>query len=226
MKHTALLLSALFLALGLTAISRAQDGATTKPVPAAAAIPAAGAHKILICDFAQIIDKCTERKDIEEAFLRDRTAAEKNLLAQQEALQIRIKEIQKTTNLSDRDDKVYEALKTAITDKGALDADIAFRNLRDQDFLQRNMQELLRGARTFAKDIMISRKADLVLATKVGKIKLENKQDWQDEMGRRRVVCHTDEVDITRAVMEMMNEEYVRRKAAAGGKSAPVKKDK
>ncbi len=216
MKHTALLISALFLALGLTAISRAQDGVKAEP--------AIGAHTVLICDFAQIIDKCTERMDIEEAFLRDRTAAEKKLLVKQEALQVRIKEIQKTTNLSDRDQTVYDALKKAITDKGALDAEIAYRNLRDQDFLQRNMQELLRGARTFAKDLMIARKADVVLATKVGKIQLENKQDWQDEMGRRRVVCHIDDVDITKAVMEMMNEEYARRKAAAGGKPGTDRK--
>ena len=214
MKHTALLLSALFLALGLTAISRAQDGAASGP----AAAPAVGAHPVLICDFAWVIDKCTERQDIEEAFLSDRTAAEKKLLAKQEALQVRIKDIQKTTNLSDRDDKVYDALKRAITDKGVLDAEIAYRNLRDQDFLQRNMQELLRGARTYSEDIRIARKADLVLATKVGKIQLENKQDWQDEMARRRVVSHADEVDITKAVMQMMNEEYARRKAAAGGK--------
>jgi len=210
MKHTALLLSALFLALGLTAISRAQDGMKAEP--------AVGAHKVLICDFAQIVDQCTENKDTEEVFLRDRTAADKKLKVEQDAIQVRIRDLQKTTDISDRDNKFYDALKKAITDKGALDAEIGYRNLRDQDFLVRNTQELLRGARTFANDLMIARNADIVLATKVGRIQMENKQEWQDEMARRRVVCHVDDVDITQAVMKMMNDEYARRKAAAGGK--------
>lgn len=209
MKHTALLLSALLLALGLTAISRAQE---------AAAAPAVGAHAVLICDFAAIVEQCTEARDFEEAFRRDRTAAEDKLKGEQQSLQIRIKEIQEKTKLSERDEKTYEALKKAITDKGRLEAEIAFRNVRDQDHLQRRMQELLRGAKTLADSIMIERGADMVLATKVGRIQLQNQKDWQDELLRRRVACHVAGVNITDAVMKKMNDEYARRKAALGGK--------
>jgi Skp family chaperone for outer membrane proteins len=210
MKHTALLLSTLFLALGVAAITRAQDDA--------AAAPTVGAYPVLACDFAYIVERCDEAIDFEEEFRRNRTAAEEKLKGEQSALQIRIKEIQEKTKLSERDEKTYEALKAAITDKGRLEAEIAYRNVTDQDHLQRRMQELLRGAKNLANDVMIARKAHVVLATKVGRIQLQNQKDWQDELLRRRVACHVDGVNITDAVMKMMNEEYARRKAALGDK--------
>ena len=197
MKQTALLLSAILFALGITAITRAQGGP---------------ASKILICDFAYIVENCDEAVDIQEKFQKERQDAETRLKAEQQKLQLRIKEIQEKTKLSDRDDKVYEALKKAIEDEGALKAAVAYRNVTDQDFIQRQMQELLRGAKSFANDTMIAQGADMVLATKVGKIQLENQQDWQDEMLRRRVVCHKKGVNITDIVMKMMNAEYAKRK--------------
>ena len=124
------------------------------------------------------------------------------------------KNIQKKTKLSERDEKTYAALKKAIEDKGKLDAELAFRNVRDQDYLQRRMQELLRGAKQYAKEIMIARKAHMVLATKVGAIQLEEQKDMQDELLRRRVVAHVKGVNITDDVMKKMNEEYAKRKAA------------
>lgn len=198
MKQTALLLSAILFALGITAITRAQGDA-------------APASKILICDFAYIVENCDEARDIQEKFQKARSDAETKLKTEQQKLQLRIKEIQEKTKLSDRDDKVYEALKKAIEDEGALKAAVAYRNVTDQDFIQRQMQELLRGAKQFANDTMVARGADMVLATKVGKIQLENQSDWQDEMLRRRVVCYKEGVNITDIVMKMMNDEYAKR---------------
>ncbi|MHC4938358.1 MAG: OmpH/Skp family outer membrane protein [Planctomycetota bacterium] len=200
MKHTALVLTVLL------------------AVPAALAQdPKPGEFPILICDFAHVIEQCEEAKDIEEAFKKEREAAEKDLKDRAEKLQATIQNIQKKTKLSERDEKTYAALKKAIEDKGKLDAELAFRNVRDQDYLQRRMQELLRGAKQYAKEIMIVRKAHMVLATKVGAIQLEEQKDMQDELLRRRVVAHVKGVNITDDVMKKMNEEYAKRKAAKKG---------
>ena len=104
MKQTALLLSAILFALGVSAITRAQDDAAA-PVPAT---------KFLICDFAYIVENCDEAIDIQEKFQKERQAAETKLKAEQQRLQLKIKEIQEKKKLSERDDKVYEALKKAI----------------------------------------------------------------------------------------------------------------
>lgn len=206
MKHTAFAISALLIAVALAASVRAQD-----------AQPEPGAFPILICDFAKVIESCEEAKDIEEAFKKERDAAEKDLKTRAEKLQATIQDIQKKTKLSERDEKTYAALKQAIEDKGKLDAELAFRNVRDQDYLQRRMQELLRGAKTFAKDIMNTRKAHMVLATKVGQIQLDDQKQTQDELLRRRVVAHVKGVNITDSVMKMMNADYAKRKAAKKG---------
>ena len=84
------------------------------------------------------------------------------------------------------------------------------------DWLQRRMQELLRGAKTYAEELMIARKAHMVIATKVGPIKLENQADMQDELLRRRVICHVKGANITPDVMKMMNDEYAARKKKKG----------
>ncbi|MHC4409612.1 MAG: OmpH/Skp family outer membrane protein [Planctomycetota bacterium] len=206
MKHTAFAISALLIAVALAASVRAQD-----------AQPEPGAFPILICDFAKVIESCEEAKDIEEAFKKERDAAEKDLKTRAEKLQATIQDIQKKTKLSERDENTYAALKKAIEDKGKLDAELAFRNVRDQDYLQRRMQELLRGAKSYAKDTMIARKAHMVLATKVGQIQLDDQKQTQDELLRRRVVAHVKGVNITESVMKKMNDEYAKRKAAKKG---------
>ena len=174
--------------------------------------PEAGSHPILICDFGSIIEKCQEAIDIEEAFNRERKKKEDDLRKRAEKLKAEIQEIQKNKNLSERDDKTYDELKDAIEEKGRIEAEMAYENIRGQDYLQRRMQELLRGAKQFAKEVMTERKAELVIATKIGPIQLENQQDFQDELLRRRVVAHIPEVDITAAVMKRMNDDYEKRK--------------
>ena len=207
MKHKALAFTAALAAIALTASVRAQGGK-----PAAKPAAAKGAFPILICDFAHVIENCEEAKDIEEAFRKERKTTEDRLKAEAQKLQVKIQEIQKKTKLSERDQNTYDALKKAIEDKGKLDAEMAYRNVTDQDFLQRRMQELLRGARTHAENLMIARGAHLVIATKVGAVKLENQQDMQDELLRRRVICHVKEVNLTLDVMKLMNDDYAKRK--------------
>jgi len=203
MKHKALVIPALLAAVLIAASVGAQDeGGGAKP----------GEFPILICDFGSIVETCNEAVDIEEAFNRERKREMEELEARAKKLEIEIKEIRENKNLSDRDDQTYAALKKAIEDKGRLDAEMAYLNIRGQDFLQRRMQELLRGAKQFAKEIMTEREAHLVLATKIGPIQLETQQDFQDELLRRRVVAHVPGVDITAEVMKRMNEDYERRK--------------
>ena len=201
MKQTALVISAL---LAATLIAASVRAAGEEPEP--------GAFPILICDFAKVIESCEEAKDIEEAFKKERQKKELMLKAEAEKLQATIQEIQEKKKLSERDEKTYAALKKAIEDKGKLDAEMAFLNIRGQDYLQRRMQELLRGAKGFAQEIMLVRKAHMVIATKIGPVQLENQQDMQDELLRRRVVAHVDGVNITDEVMKMMNDEYAKRK--------------
>jgi len=201
MKQTALVLSALLAAVLVPAIVNAENEA-----------PEPGKFPVLICDFAAVVESCEEAKDIEEAFKKERDAKEKDLKTRAEALQATIQDIQQKKKLSERDEKTYAALKQAIEDKGKLDAEMAFLNIRGQDYLQRRMQELLRGAKGFAQEIMLVRKAHMVIATKIGPVQLENQQDMQDELLRRRVVAHVDGVNITDEVMKMMNEDYAKRK--------------
>ncbi|MEM8884829.1 MAG: OmpH family outer membrane protein [Planctomycetota bacterium] len=202
MKQIALVLSAVVLAAALSTVASGQGDE-----------PAPGAFPVLVCDFAHVIENCQEAKDIEEAFRKERKAAEDELKAKADELQKRIQDIQANQKLSERDDKVYEALRKAIEDKGRIDAQVAFRNVRDQDFLMRRMQELLRESRGYANDIMLARKAHVVLASKVGPIELEDNEAMQDELLRRRAICFVKGVNITDSVMEKMNEAYKKRKA-------------
>jgi len=124
MKQASIVLFAL--ALGLV-LSKDQQ-----PVEAQGAV---GQFPILICDFAEVVEKCDEAKDIFEAWKGQREKAEKDLRARAEDLNKRIQEIQKKTKLSERDDKTYRQLRKAIEEKGQLEGEMAYKNVTDQDFI-------------------------------------------------------------------------------------------
>ena len=205
MKH--LSIAALALAVGLV-LARMDGDAVAQGDPA----PAKGAFPVLICDFAKCVDKTEEARDMFEEWKKQREKTEKDLKAKAGELQKRIEEIKRQTKLSERDKALYERLKKAIEDKGKLEGQVAYLNITSQDFFARRMQELMWGARAVAKDIMAKRGAQLVIGTKTGKLLLENQQDLQEEMLRRRVLCHADGADITQAVMDELNREYAERK--------------
>ncbi|MHC4954924.1 MAG: OmpH/Skp family outer membrane protein [Planctomycetota bacterium] len=210
MKHASIALIALALGLVL-----AQDRSSVQAQGKNA--PAKGAHPILICDFAQCVDKSEEAKDMVDKWQSERKAAEDDLRTKAEKLQKRIQDIQAKTKLSERDEKTYNALKAAIEEKGQLEGEMAYRNVRDQDFIARRMLDMMRGAKQVANGIMLARGAHMVIGTKTGPMQLQNQKDLQDEMLRRRVVCFTPAVDITAEVMKALNAQYAKRKAAKGG---------
>ena len=217
MKH--LSIAVIALALGLV-LARGDNAANAQGDDA----PKKGAFPILICDFAKCVDKTEEARDMFEEWQKQREKTEKDLKSRATELQKRIEEIKKQTKLSERDDKLYERLKTAIEDKGKLEGEIAYLNVKSQDYFARRMQELMWGAKSTANSIMKKRGAQLVIGTKTGKILLESQQDLQEEMLRRRVLCYEADADITQAVMDALNKDYAARKAAKKGAKKPAKK--
>ena len=217
MKH--LSFAAVALALGLV-LARHEGDAVAQGNPA----PAKGAFPILICDFAKCVDQTVEAKDMFEEWRKERDKTEKDLKMKAAELQQRIDDIKKQTKLSERDEALYERLRNAIEDKGKLEAQVAYLNITSQDFFARRMQELMWGAKSAANKIMRERGAQLVIGTKTGKLLLENQQDLQEEMLRRRVLCFEKGADITQDVMAALNKDYAERKAAKGGGNKDEKK--
>ena len=145
MKQASIALLALALGLVL-----AQD---QRPVQAQGA---KGQFTVLVCDFADVVEKCEEAKDIFHSWRKQREKSELDLRSRAADLNKRIQEIQKKTKLSERDDKTYKALKAAIEEKGQLEGEMAYKNVTDQDFIARRMQELMRGAKGFVNDVRIA----------------------------------------------------------------------
>jgi Skp family chaperone for outer membrane proteins len=211
MKQASIALFALALGLVL-----AQD---QRPVVAEGA---KGEFPVLIVDFADVVENCEEAKDIFDAWKSQREKTETDLRTRAEQLNKAIQEIQKKTKLSERDDKLYKALKKRIEEKGQLEGEMAYKNVTDQDFIARRMQELMRGAKAIANEVRLERGAQLVIGTKRGNIQLESQQDLQEEMLRRRVLAYDNKIDITDEVKRLMNADWAKRKAqdpnAAGEK--------
>jgi len=202
MKQASIALFALALGLVL-----AQD---QRPVEAQGA---KGQFSVLIIDFADVVENCEEAKDIFDAWKKQREKAETDLRSRAADLNKRIQDIQKKTKLSERDDKTYDALKRAIEEKGELEGEMAYKNVMDQDFIARRMQELMRGAKGFTNEVRLERGADIVIGTKRGPIQLESQQDLQEEMLRRRALAYDKKIDITDEVKRMMNADWAKRKA-------------
>ena len=108
---------------------------------------AKGEFPTLICDFAQVVENCEEAKDIFATWKKERDKSETDLRARAEDLKQRIQQTQQKTKLSERDEKTYSQLQAAIEEKGQLEGEMAYKNVRDQDFFARKMQELMRGAK-------------------------------------------------------------------------------
>ena len=103
------------LALGLVL---AQDDSPAQAQDKAA--PAKGAFPVLICDFAQCVDKSEEAKDMLDKWQGQRKKKENDLRTRAEALQKRIQEIQAKTKLSERDDNTYKNLRRMEAELGVI----------------------------------------------------------------------------------------------------------
>ena len=166
---------------------------------------------VLVVDLQNVVETCDEHGDLvgrlkkEAQDLQDKYADQvKELQAQQRDL------LSKPLSLRGKDwyPKVEEALKK----EGELKAIEAFIKVDLSDKVARGMQALLRAARERALGIMKARGAKIVLASKLGKIKLETDADFKDELISRRVLCCDEGVDITDEVRKAMNEDYAKRK--------------
>lgn len=191
--------AALLLVLPLLAgISRAQDGG-----------------RILVIDLQRVIETCDEATDLIAALNKEKAEKQRELEGEIEKLKERERQLLEL-RMSDRDPDWYEKIRQVQKEANEIKADQAYFLAVANDRIARKLNALMRGAQMEARKIMKERGADMVLISKTGEIRLETDQQLKDELINRRVLCLSDDADITDAVLKRMNDWYANNKTSSG----------
>jgi len=182
-------------------------------VPARAQEKSKSKFPILVVNMRRIIDETDEGKEF-VARLNQEMAAEKQRLSDEAMkLQEEVKRLREA-KIGDRTPEYYKELEKAMETQARLEMDKNLFLAKKGDELSRATHQLLLGAQQEARTVMRERGAEIVLLTKTGPFEVASDQDFQQELVMRRVLCCSDEVDVTDEVIRRMNEWYRENKRA------------
>jgi Skp family chaperone for outer membrane proteins len=170
---------------------------------------------ILIVNILRIKDDTDEGRELVTRLNQEMAAEKQRLTDEAMKLQEKIKQLREA-KLADRTQEYYKELEVAMGTQARLEMDKQLFLARKGDELSRAMQQLLIGAMEEARGVMKERGAEIVLASKTGPFEITTDQQFQEELVMRRVICCTDDVDITNEVIERMNAWYKNNKSGQG----------
>jgi len=162
---------------------------------------------ILVVDLQGCVDECEESKVSLQALEQERKQKEEAVQLQVRDLKAKQEELQ-VKKLSERDEKWYTEFLALLQQKGEIEAQGNQFAARISDRIARLLEGLLLDARGFAEQIRTERGAEIVLVSKLGPIKLEDKKQVSDEYIVRRVIAYAPEMDITAEVVKRMNAKF------------------